>query len=105
MECNNNDGGSRHHHLLCILPDLRHSSLLFCRMYCIIFCVIGMPGADGTFDILKYADPELDVDDPNNLMDTLDFIDDSKTSVEENLKTFGEGKDDGGGDEKPSPDK
>ena len=38
-----------------------------------------MTGADGTFDILKYADPELDLDDPN-LIDSLELIDDPKTS-------------------------
>ena len=38
-----------------------------------------LTGADGTFDILKYADPELDLDDPN-LIDSLELIDDPKTS-------------------------
>ena len=38
-----------------------------------------MTGADGTFDILKYADPELDLDDPN-LIESLELIDDPKTS-------------------------
>lgn len=36
-------------------------------------------GADGTFDILKYADPELDLDDPS-IIDSLDLMDDPKHS-------------------------
>lgn len=53
-----------------------------------------MAGADGTFDILKYADPELDLDDP--IIDTLDLIDDPKNST-------GEG--DGDGEDKKDEDK
>ena len=37
-------------------------------------------GADGTFDILKYADPELNLDDDKILEETLDFMDETKTS-------------------------
>ena len=49
-------------------------------------------GADGTFDILKWADPELDLDDPN-LIDSLDLMDDPKASS-------GEGEGEGEGEEK-----
>ncbi|CAL1526049.1 unnamed protein product, partial [Lymnaea stagnalis] len=35
------------------------------------------PGADGTFDILKYADPDLDLDLDDKMFEHLDFIDES----------------------------
>ncbi|XP_070175347.1 histone-lysine N-methyltransferase 2C-like isoform X3 [Littorina saxatilis] len=58
-------------------------------------------GADGTFDILKYADPELDLDDPN-LIDSLDLMDDPKASSGEGE---GEGEDKKDDDDSKSDDK
>ena len=55
-------------------------------------------GADGTFDILKYADPELDLDDPN-LIESLELMDDPKTSSGE-----GEGEDKKDNDEDDKTD-
>lgn len=37
-------------------------------------------GADGTFDILKYADPDLEFDLDDKMFEHLDFMEDEKAS-------------------------
>lgn len=50
-------------------------------------------GADGTFDILKYADPDLDLDLDDKMFEHLDFMEDEKTAGQGDTKKDEDDKD------------